>query len=292
LVVLVVNPTSGGGKGRRLLPAAVEGLHRLDIDPLVIVSENGDHPEQAAREAVSSGAQVLVALGGDGLIGACANGLVGGATTLAVVPAGNGNDFARSIGLDPKRPVTALQHLARPARPIDVVRVDGPGWERHYVGVGGAGFDSETNELANRMRVLRGTAKYVMAVFRTLARFRPARFRLTIDGEQRDLEAMMVAVANSRSYGGGMLVAPDASMSDGLLDVCLVGALSKPSFVATFPKVFKGTHVGHPAVTLLRGRKIELEASRGFTVYADGERLGPLPATFTVLPGALEVHAP
>lgn len=292
MVVLVVNPTSGGGKGRRLLPATVEELDRLGIQPLVVVSENGDHPEQAAREAVQSGAEVLVALGGDGLVGACANGLLGGETRLAVVPAGNGNDFARSVGMDPKRPLAALAVLDRSARAIDVVRAEGPGWERHYVCVGGAGFDSETNERANRMRRLHGTVKYVVAVFRTLARFRPAEFRLTVDGEEHHLEAMMVAVANSRSYGGGMLVAPDASMSDGILDVCLVGSLSKLSFVATFPKVFKGTHLDHPAVTLLRGRKIELDASRAFTAYADGERLGPLPASFTVLPGALEVHVP
>lgn len=292
MVVLVANPASGGGKGRRLLLPTVEELRRRRVQHRVVVTANGDEPEAAARQAADAGADALVALGGDGLISACANGLLGGPTPLAVVPAGSGNDFARCVGIDHKRPLASLAHLDRPARRIDVVRAEGPGWERHYVCVGGAGFDSETNELANRMWRVHGTPKYVAAVFRTLARFRPAEFRLTVDGEERRLEGMMAAVANSRSYGGGMLVAPDASMTDGLLDVCLVGALSKLSFVATFPKVFRGTHLDHPAVTTLRGRKVELDASRDFTVYADGERFGPLPASFTVLPGALEVHAP
>lgn len=293
MVVLVANPTSGSGKGRRLIPPAVAGLRSLGIDHRVVVTEGPDHPERAAREAAEGGAEILVALGGDGLASACANGVLGTATALAVIPAGHGNDFARCLGLDVKRPLDALSLLRRGSnRRIDAIRAEGDGWGRHFVCVGGAGFDSETNEYANSLRRLGGTAKYVVSVFRTLARFRPAEFTLRLDGEERRLEAMMVAVGNASSYGGGMRVCPDALLDDGALDLCVVGALGKLEFAITFPRVFRGTHVRHPAVTVDRGEKLELEASRPFPVYADGEPLGRLPASFTVVPGALEVVAP
>lgn len=293
MIVLVANPTAGGGKGRRLLGPAVERLRKVRPDHRVVVTEDGGHPERAAREAAEHGAEAVLALGGDGLVGSCANALVSRDTALGVIPAGSGNDFAAHLGLDPRRPLDALDLVAvGTRRRIDAVRAEGAGWERHYVCVAGAGFDSETNELANRVRRLRGTAKYVYATLRTLLRFRPAAFRFRVDGEESRFMGMMIAVGNARSYGGGMKICPHAELDDGRLEVCVVEAMSKPRFVAAFPKVFSGRHVDHPRVTMLRGTKVEVEASRPFQVYADGEPVGALPATFTVLPASLEVLAP
>lgn len=293
MIVVVANPTSGGGKGRRILPPVLARLQAMGIPHRAVVTEDGSHPDRAAREAADQGAEAVLALGGDGIVGACANALVGTDTALGVIPAGSGNDFAAHLGLDAKRPLDAVELLRRGRNQrIDAVRAEGPGWERHYVCVAGAGFDSETNEVANRVRRLRGTAKYVYAVLRTLARFRPAEFMLRVDGEQTRSAAMMIAIGNASSYGGGMRVCPDASLVDGLAEVCVVGAMSRLRFVAAFPKVFRGRHVDHPRVTMLRGARVDVEASRPFLVYADGEPLGPLPATFTVVPGALEVLAP
>jgi diacylglycerol kinase (ATP) len=276
-----------------MIPRAEAALQALGFEQRLVMTDDGAHPLRAAREAAADGTPAVVALGGDGLVGSCAEGLVGTETILAVVPAGNGNDFARSIGLHPKRPFLALECLRESlVRAVDAVRVEGPGWERHYVCVGGAGFDSEVNAYANTLTRLHGATRYVVAVFRTLARFQPAKFTVRVDGEERTLGAMMVAVANAPQYGGGMRVCPDASLDDGMLDVCVVGAVSKPTFVAVFPKVFRGRHVTHPAITMLRGQEVELESERPFDVYGDGERLGPLPTTFTAVAGALKVAAP
>jgi len=290
VIVLVANPTSGGGRCRRLIPEVLERLQARGEAHRVVITEDGGHPRRAALEAAEGGADVVVAMGGDGLVGSCADALVGTETALAVVPAGSGNDFATHLGLDTGSPASALEVLWRGGSVrIDVVRAEGPGWERHYVCVAGAGFDSEANDLANRVHRLHGTAKYVYAALRTLVRFRPADLTIRVDGDESRLRGMLIAVGNASSYGGGMKVCPDASLEDGLADVCVVEAMWKLRFLATFPKVFKGRHVGHPKVTMLRGAKVEVESSRPFEVYADGEPMGPLPASFTVVPRALKV---
>jgi YegS/Rv2252/BmrU family lipid kinase len=292
-VVIVANPTSGRGKGAKLIPRVEEKLRELGVPFEMRVSAGPEEPERLAREAASGGASVVAALGGDGHVGLCANGLLGSEAALAVIPAGTGNDFARHIGLDRKDPVGAAAFLAHPVtRRLDVVRVLMPQGERHYLNVGGTGFDSDANELANRTHVLTGTAKYVYAVLVTLARFHAGRFHLVVDGREHDLAGMMVAVGNGVSYGGGMRITPNAVSDDGLLDLTVVGEVSKPEFVRTFPKVFKGTHLEHPAVTSMRGREIAISAERPFEVYGDGEHLGSLPATFTVMPAALDVVVP
>jgi len=176
---------------------------------------------------------------------------------------------------------------------IDVARVEWTGGDRLYVNVAGTGFDSEVNDAANRMRTrIQGTAKYVAAVFRTLPGFRAGRFEIVVDGADHTLPGMMIAVGNGKSYGGGMRITPNASLTDGLLDLTVIGAMSKGQFVWNFPTVFRGTHVRHPKVTTLRGRRIEISADRRFEVYADGELCGPLPATFEVVPKALRVVVP
>lgn len=293
MIVLIANPSSGGGKGGRIMPRAIQALATLGRPHRVVVSEDGRHPERAAREAVESRAEVVVALGGDGHVSACANALIGTDTALSIIPTGTGNDFARRLGFDHRRPLRSIALLERGARrSVDSVRAEGPGWARRYVCVAGAGFDSATNAVANTMKRLRGTTKYVVALLRTLRTFHPAEFRIVTDHDDLRLDAMMVAVANAASYGGGMMVCPDALLDDGVLDLCVVGAMSRRSFVAAFPSVYRGTHVTHPDVTMLRSRSVSLESSRPFDVYADGERFGPLPATFTVEPGTLEVIAP
>lgn len=293
LVVLVANPTARGGRGRRLIPRAEAALRALSFEHRAVITDDGEHPLRAAREAAAEGASAVIALGGDGLVGSCAEGLVGTDVPLVVIPAGTGNDFATSLGLDRKRPFDSLTLFREERiRAIDAVRAEGPGWERHYVCVAGAGFDSEVNAYANTLSRLRGTARYVVAVFRTLVRFRPAELTVRVDGDERRLEAMMVAVANAPQYGGGMKVCPDASLDDGMLDVCIVRAMPKRTFVALFPKVFTGRHVTLPVVIMLRGQNVEIEFGRPFDVYGDGERFGPLPATFTTVSGALKVAAP
>ena len=291
-VAVVANPTSGRGKGARLIPHVNALLESLGVEHTVHISRNAEDPERLARNAAADGAEVVAALGGDGHIGACVNGVMtaGASAALAVIPAGTGNDFARLIGLNPKEPLGAVRILRTPTlKRIDVVRLKLPQEERYYVNVAGAGFDSEANAYANRMRWFRGKTRYVIATFLLLPRFRAARFEITVDGERHLVPGMLVAVGNGRSYGGGMRVCPDAQLDDGVLDITVVGEVSKPDFIKTFPKVFTGRHVSHPKVQQLRGADISITAERTLQVFADGEHAGTLPAMFTVLPSALEI---
>lgn len=290
----MVNPTAGRGKAARLAPEVDRILGEMGLTHRILMSAGPGEPEELARRAALSGSDVVVALGGDGLVGMVANGLIGTGCTLAVVPGGNGNDFARTLGLDRKRPLTSLGSLVDPGLvEVDAVLVTTATVTRHYVGVAGVGFDSDVNETANRMDTrLTGTAKYVAALFRTLRSFEPADFEIVADSRSHLIRAMMIAVGNGKSYGGGMHVCPGAELSDGSVEICVVGAMGKPRFLMNFPKVFRGAHTTHPKVTMLRGSSIRLSADREIQVYGDGEHIGALPASFQVIPKALRVVAP
>jgi len=209
-----------------------------------------------------------------------------------VVPTGAGNDFARGLGYDLKRPLDAFAALEFGRdRVVDLGRVNG----RWYTCVTASGFDAEANRWANTVHRLSGTALYVAAVLRTLAVYQPHPFRLTVDGDAHEMKAWLVAVGNGPSYGGGMNIAPGASLDDGLLDVTVVGEMTRLQMLVNFPKVFKGTHTSHPKVTTYRAKRVGLEsldASVPMDVYADGERVGPLPAAMEAVGGALTARVP
>jgi diacylglycerol kinase (ATP) len=288
-VVVVANPTAGRGKAGKLIGRADRILHELRVDHEVQVSESAEDLERAARGAAEGGAAVVAALGGDGTVSAAVNGLLGAGAALGVLPAGTGDDFAKAIGVG--RFDAAVRLLADPKlRDIDVVRVTAGATIRHFVNIAGAGFDSEVNETANAMRLnLGGTGTYIAAVLKTLSRFTPAHYEITVDGRAIAVDAMLAVVGSGMSYGGGMKVLPHASLVDGVLDVCIVEALSKPAFLKAFPRVFNGSHATHPKVQMHRGSRVTMEASRRIQVFADGEWVGPLPAIFEMLHEALPV---
>jgi diacylglycerol kinase (ATP) len=293
-LTVIANPAAGHGKSARLAPEVHRLLEEMGLEHRIQISEGPDEPERLAKEAALSGSDIVVALGGDGLAGMVANGLIGTDAAMAVVPGGNGNDFSRSLGLDRKRPLDALRLLADPHLiDVDAVLVTTSEATRHYVNVAGAGFDSEVNETANGMDTrLTGTARYIAAVFRTLRSFTPADLEIAVDGQPHSLRAMFVALGNGRSYGGGMRVCPGAQLSDGAVEICIVGEMGKFEFLRNFPKVFRGSHTAHPKVTMLRGSSVRVSADRATQVYGDGERIGALPASFEVVPKALRVVVP
>ena len=305
--LLVFNPTAGGGRAGRLAPRVAELLaaHGVEVD------QHQTRSLEDARVAACEAARdvdAVAAMGGDGTVGACAAGLAdaggswgqppgwspGGSgprvrAALAVIPAGGGNDAARSLGLPARDPLAAAALLTRlRRRPADLATVAGRG----YLNVAGAGFDSEVNRVANQRLGWAGNhPRYVGAVLAQLAVGRTTRFRLVLDGHAQEVTGWLIAVANGPSYGGGMLVAPRASLADGLLDVIVIADIGKLEFLRTFPKVFTGRHIEHPAVAVHRAAKVELDADRPQHVYADGEPAGTLPATFGVRPAALTVLA-
>jgi diacylglycerol kinase (ATP) len=292
-VWLVVNPRAGGGRGARVLAGLLPRLKAEGVEPAVVhVCADGDEPATITRAAVREGADMVVAIGGDGHAAAVADVLVGTDVQLAVVPAGSANDYARALGVRNRDLHTLARLIAgRRAQPVDVMRAETAGQVRHVLTVGGAGFDAQVAGRAMDISRLRGAPRYVAAMLAELPHYAPAAFAIEVDGQRREQPAMLVAVAKGSTYGGGMRVAPSAHLQSGALEVCVVGALSRLGFMRAFPGVFRGTHTRDPRVSMLRGRRVSISADRALGVIGDGERLGALPATFTVLPGALSVIA-
>jgi diacylglycerol kinase (ATP) len=288
---VIVNPAAGRGRTRRLLPELTRVFASAPGDVHVEVSAAPGEPARLARAAADAGRD-LVACGGDGVVSEVAGVAADTGRRLAIVPTGAGNDFARTLGYDTKQPTTAIDVLATgDDRVVDLGRVNG----RWYTCVTASGFDAEANRWANTVTRLSGTSLYVAAVLRTLAVYRPHPFRITVDGHAVDVDAWLVAVGNGPAYAGGMRITPNARLDDGLLDVTLVGRLSRAGFLWAFPRVFKGTHVTHPAVQTFRGRCVTVESrdeSVPMEVYADGERVGRLPAHMEARPQALTVRVP
>jgi diacylglycerol kinase (ATP) len=287
-MALLVNPTSGKGRGLRAGRLAATRLreHGVRVDE-VVGSDVADAVERA-RRAVADGYDALVAVGGDGMVHLVLQAVAATGMPLGIVPAGSGNDFARALGLRRDDPAAAADLVATgAARTLDAGRADGT-W---YGGVLSSGFDSAVNERANGMAWPRGRMRYNLAILAELRVFRAVPFRVHLDGEVVEREAMLVAVGNGPSYGGGMRVCPAAQVDDGLLDVTVLARIGTVEFLRVFPSVYRGTHVRHPAVTTYRARSVRLEAG-GVVAYADGERLRPLPADIECVPGALQVVAP
>jgi diacylglycerol kinase (ATP) len=286
-IVLLVNPTSGKGRAARVAGPVAARLRGGGIEVEQVVGADAADAEARARAAVAAGVDALVALGGDGMVHLAIQALAGTGVPLGVIPAGTGNDFAHELDLPDDTDAAADVVIGGKTRVIDAVQVG----DRWFGDVLGSGFDSMVNERANRMSWPRGKSRYNLAILAELRVFKPLPFVITLDGERWETEAMLVAVGNGSAYGAGMHVCPDAIIDDGLLDVTVLGPVGKGRFMRMFPKVYKGTHVELPEVTVRRAKEVRLE-SPGVIAYADGERLAPLPVTCTCVPGALTVLVP
>ncbi|MFE4612438.1 diacylglycerol kinase [Streptomyces niveus] len=292
-ISLFVNPTAGRGRGARAAQPAARALRDAGYSVRTVLGSDADDALRRAREAVAAGTGALIAVGGDGLVSLALRAVAGTDTPLGVVAVGTGNDFGRALGL-PVRDPAAAGRIAADAlknhtiQELDLGRVGG----RWFGTVLASGFDSRVNDRGNRMRWPTGRFKYDLAMVAELAAFRPVPYRITLDdGAEREIEATLVAVGNGPSYGGGMRICADAVMDDGLFDVTVVGECSRATLLKVFPRVYRGTHLSHPVVTVHRTAKITL-AAPGLTGYADGEPLGPLPLTAQCVPGAVRVLVP
>lgn len=283
-LLLIVNPSAGGGRTMRALPAVQAALARWGADVRLECTRDIDHADTLVAEAVA-GERVPVAFGGDGLAGRVAGAAADADVVAAVLPGGRGNDFLRALGAsrDPAQAADALGSATE--RRLDLGTANG----RPFLGIASLGFDSDVQVLANRTRLPLGSQVYTYAALRTVTSWQHAQFSVEADGISRYLSGWSVAAANSPYYGGGMRYAPGAALDDGLLDVVLAGATSRRVFLQMLPRVFSGRHVESPHVEVLRARRVTVDADRPFPVYADGDPIATLPVTLTVRPGALRL---
>jgi diacylglycerol kinase (ATP) len=294
-LAIAVNATAGSGRAAQAGHRAEAALRAAGHEVRRLPSGSPDAMEAAIRAAVAAGStDAVVVVGGDGAIHHAVNAIVHSGVPLGIVAAGSGNDVARCLDLPHDDPdaavatlVTALAGDEPRVRAVDAVRVSTGRW---FVGMLSAGFDAAVNERANRMQRLQGTSRYIAAVLLEVLRLHARRYRITMDRDTRRLDAVLVTVGNTASIGGGMRLAPDAEVDDGLLDVLVATPLSRIQLLRLFPKVFRGAHVGDEHVTIERGRVVTIDVDdRGPApiTYADGERFGPLPVTLEAVPGAL-----
>ncbi|MFI9725899.1 diacylglycerol/lipid kinase family protein [Streptomyces sp. NPDC052092] len=285
----VVNPTAGAAGSAAALLALARHLREAGAELVTEYSRSLAHARELAPAAGREG-RVVLAVGGDGMAGAVGGALSGTGATLGLVPAGRGNDFARALGLpgDPEALAHVLLH-AEP-RPVDTVEVRSAVHDRTVVlGSVYAGVDALANRHANRSRLLRGSASYYAGGLRAVTTWRPARYRVTVDGEEHAHTGYTVVAANSGTYGSGRLIAPDARVDDGLLDVVMIREAPRWLFFTLMNELRTGAHVHRPQVRILRGREIRIEADRAVPYGTDGEVDAVLPVTAKVLPGALNV---
>lgn len=291
---VLLNPTSGKGKGETLGASFVTELRKLDVNVLELTGRDWAEAESNGRKAVASGElDALAVAGGDGMMHLGVNVCAGTAVPLALMPCGTGNDAALALGIPVDDPVAAaklaVESLPKP-RLVDLGLGVTETRRFYFFNSASAGFDAIVNRRANRMKFPKGPSRYTIAMLLELVGFSALKYRAKVNGKDREIEGMLCAIANGPSYGGGMLVAPEATVDDGLLDLFIVHKISKPELIRVFPKVFTGEHVTHPAVEIVRATEVTLISS-GVPVYADGEPAGMLPMSVSIAPKSLKVLA-
>jgi YegS/Rv2252/BmrU family lipid kinase len=296
-VRLIVNPSAGGGKAARVAPAAERALRSHGIGVARADTRDLDHAKTLGRDAAAAG-ETVVAVSGDGMIGALADVLreLPGAV-LGVVPGGRGNDLARVLGIpeDPDAAVSVIAAGHKRSVDLGIVLDSSEGPSRAFVGIASVGFDSVANGIANEAPAWLGGLVYAYGALRALIAWKPARFELELDppSERMSFSAYTVGAANSQAYGGGMRAAPAALLDDGLLEVVVLESVSKLSFLTRIlPKVFSGEHVKQPGVRVFRAGEVAISCERPFAMYADGDPIGDLPLRVRALPRAVTMLVP
>jgi len=288
-ILVIVNPMAGGGRTLRLLPKIMHWLSESPHEFSFSTTRFPDEMRSEIMKAAAQGIEALLLIGGDGTVHQALPAIAETNVPFGFLPCGRGNDFARNMGL----PSKLQKSCSLPSNPyfyqVDLPRIN----HIPFVAVAYVGFDTEVNKLANDGRgYFGGTLGYVICVLKALKNFRPFELEITIDDHTWRERVMMVTVANAPFYGGGMKIAPDANMNDGVLDICIVKEISKLELLQQFPKVFKGTHIFHPRVLMKTGKKIKLVSDENREIFADGEYVGNLPGECTIGNQKIQIMSP
>ena len=295
---LIVNPVAGAGRTFKKWPHISDLLKSIGLRFEHDITEAPKHAIELARAAVRKGYELVVCVGGDGTINEVVNGLYDSGAikdvTLGIISTGTGSDYVRTIGIPPYY-VDACQRLLNPTKlQVDIGVVEyannGDQVKRLFVNFAGLGFDAEVvRATTQRYKALGGLPAYLLGLLTTLLCYRNRDITLKLDDQVQEKRVCSVVASNGKYGGGSMLVAPDADPTDGLLDVLTIDDLSKPDLLWSLPRIYKGTHLTHPKVTMTRARKVEVESRQRIFLQADGELLGEAPARFSLLPSALNI---
>lgn len=284
---LLCNPTSGGGRGGKIKEQVISHLQSQELDFLDLSGVNADAAKMNLKALDLERISNLIVIGGDGLVHLAIQKLARSAVPLLIIPAGTGNDFARSLGLNINQPLENLSLLNEmKSTGVDLGLVAG----EYFAQILSTGFDSLVNERANQMRFIRGRMKYNVAIAQVLSTFKPRSYSFRVDEVHLESKAMLIAVSNGKSYGGGMMISPMSDLQDGYLDVMILGPVSRFEFLRVFPKVYSGSHINHPAVKFLKAKSVAISANA--VAYADGERVGDLPIEVSIVEKCLRVLIP
>ncbi len=294
--LIIVNPVSGGGRAREAVPCLAAYLRGQEFGADFTESRTPGDIERLAAEAVASGYECVVAMGGDGTFQQVVRGTLGSSVLLGVIPAGSGNDIAAALGIPPDPIDAAHALLHSQPRAMDVVRTRAAhSREGLYLGGGGLGLDAAAAQMANgRFRRLPGAARYIAAALWALTTFESLAVHLELEGAPavETGPALLVAAANTPTYGAGVRIAPQAEVDDGLLDIVVVGKLSWTELLEIIPEMLRTGNVRRPELQRYRARRVTLRTKRSSVFHGDGEVLGETPVELEVLPGAIRVLAP
>ncbi|MBM3213448.1 diacylglycerol kinase family lipid kinase [Candidatus Poribacteria bacterium] len=285
---LIYNPAAGKGRSSHEVQTACAELECAGAQVTVLRTEAPGHATTLARRAAESGIRTVVAFGGDGTAREVAAGLHGSGSRLGVLPAGTGNDLARSLGIPSKLPDAVTVVVGGAELAIDL----GSDSDGLFTGVCGVGFAAEVAYEANRFHWIHGSPAYFAGVFRALMRLRPVPMRIYLDDDVVEHSAVFVMAQNTPYCGGGQWMAPQASLTDGKLDVVVVSEISRIELVRTFPKVYSGEHVTHPAFHVYRSSTVRVESQEPLRKMLDGDHVQPTPMDVRTLPAALKVLVP
>lgn len=288
-LALIVNPAAGGGRVRRRWPELELELRRRGVNWQTFWTEDAGHGTALAKAACREGYDAVIAVGGDGTLNEVVNGTAGTDVPVGLIPLGTGVDFSRTAGL-PTSPDKALDIiLSGNIRRVDLGVVN----DRYFCNVAGTGFDATVADRVNRSGKKRGGyIPYLQAVFQTLFTYRNTPLKVSVDDTTYETKSLLMAVANGRYYGGGFMICPDAELSDGRFDVCIVGDVDKLTTMLLLPSTLKGGHRDHPKVTFARARRVVVEGPSELRIQADGELIGSLPASFEMKQAALPMLLP
>ncbi len=287
--LFIVNPKAGRGLAEKIW-TEMDKTREIDFpDSTYIKTEYPGHAKVIAENIDFEHTDAVISVGGDGTIHEIVNGIALQDIALGIIPAGSGNDLARTLKIPVDHHEAVRLILKQETRMIDM----GLAGSRYFINIGGVGFDAEVvADMNTHMKFLKGTTAYVASVLKKLFTFVPIKLKIRIDETVLDKKVYICAVANGKYYGGGMMLAPNAVIDDGMFDICILEDLNKFEFLYTFPTVFKGNHIKHPKVKIYHGKTVKIEGPGNLSIHADGEIFGKLPADFRILPKSLKVISP